>query len=466
MVVAVIKMEKGKALAALTAAALSLPGLDASAATPVTRAEANFQYGHYQESAKRMKVQVYHTDTLIPLSDRLEFSFSYDRDTYSGASPGWSVPNSMNNLPTIYGEKADVVTAASVVSAGSLTDDVSGLAKFEAYNQGGGGAAGYRNVVDTAVPTGTQTYQAMQSQPLETRTQPVLGASYYFDNSVLGLSGGMSDEPDYQSNFGSINFSHEFNDKKTTISSGYSAVSNTVFRNSGHSHTPPGVGLGHIHPADCAVYACTDYGQLNANNFFNSFNLGLTQVISKNTLVNAFAGYTNQSGFLSNPYKTVYVRGEITPEEYEYLSTKTNAKDTVDWNSITPLEIVGPELFRETRPYHRNQLSLGTGLIQHIPLLDASAHLDYRFYTDDWQVNSHTFEFKWFQPLPYGIMAAPGVRYYSQSEADFFAPYFLAPRADGHYSSDFRLSAFGSLNGGITLSKELAKGVNIEAGIE
>ena len=466
VVVAVIKTKTNRAVAALTAAALSLPGLEVSAGSPVTKATANFQYGHYQESDDRMKVQIYHTDTMIPLTERLEFSFSYDRDTYSGASPGWNVPTSMNNLLTTKGEKADVVTAASVVSAGSLTDSENGLAKFEAYSQGGGGAAGYQNVVDQAVPKGTPVVQEMQTQPLETRTQPVMGANYYFADSILGLSGGMSDEPDYQSNFGTISFSHELNEKRTTFSTNYTAVSNTVYRNSGHSHSPPGTGLGHIHPADCEVYACTDYPELHGENFFNSFNLGLSHILSKNTLLNLFTAFTNQAGYLSNPYKTVYVRGEITPDEYQYLSTKANAGDTVDWNAITPLEIVGAELFREVRPEHRNQLSLGTGLIQHIPVLDASTHLNYTFYTDDWQVNSHTFDFKWFQPLPYGFMAAPSVRYYSQSQADFFAPYFLAPRADGHYSSDFRLAAFGSLSTGITLSKEFAKGVKLEAGIE
>ncbi|MFI3198225.1 MAG: DUF3570 domain-containing protein [Methylococcaceae bacterium] len=517
---AVIKMEKSKALAALTAAALSLPGLNASAATPVTRAEANFQYGHYQESAKRMKVQVYHTDTLIPLSDRLEFSFSYDRDTYSGASPAYSVPDVMttsgdpgawwaaNGATAIYGwqrnkpapdplekypqnidpsgldwneagyYKADAISSASQVTAEGLT--AGSLEQYEVWNELNvlngenreARIAAYRTMLNIPLPNNAPIKQVFQNQPLETRTQPTLGLKYYFDNTTLGISGGMSDEPDYLSNFGSVNLSQELNNKMTTVSVGYGATSNSIWRNTGHSHAPALANsdkLPHIPASDCVAPAtvCAPGSALDGSSLFNAFNLGFSQVLSKTTLLNAFASYTNQSGYLSNPYKAVYVRGEITPEEYVAISEAAFlGNKQFDWNSITQLQIVGPELFREIRPDHRNQLSLGTGLIQHIPMLDASAHLDYRFYTDDWQVNSHTFEFKWFQPLPYGIMAAPSVRYYSQSQAEFFAPYFLAPRADGHYSSDFRLSGFGSLNGGITLSKEFAKGINIEAGIE
>jgi len=477
--VAVIKPGKNRALAALTTAALSLPGLDASAATPAARAEGNVQYGHYQESANRMKVQIYHADGLLPLTDRIELSFSYDRDTYSGASPAWSVPESMTNQLLSNGKTADVVSAASAVSAQTLTGQDNGLIRFDAFQQAydkaqASGAdkdaswlAGFTNVLNSAVPPGTKPVQVMQTQPLETRTQPVLGAKYYFDNSTLGISGGQSDEPDYISNFGAINFSHEFNQKSTTVSAGYNVASNTIYRNSGMSMAPPGVGLAMVMPPDCSSDDCMPGSHLDANSLFNGLNLGLTQVLSKNTLFNASAGYTNQSGFLSNPYKTVYIRGELTPQDYvDILNSQSGNLKKVDWGSLTSLDIVGIDLFRENRPNQRNQFNFSTGVNHYIPALDASLHFDYRFYHDDWQVNSHTFEFKWFQPLPFGITATPSVRYYSQSQADFFAPYFLAPRADNHYSSDYRLSAFGSLNGGIILAKQLGKGISLEAGVD
>jgi hypothetical protein len=313
----------------------------------------------------------------------------------------------------------------------------------------------YRELVDSLIPASTPTVQVFQVQPQETRTSPQFSTKYYFDATTLGFSGGFSDEPDFLSNFGSVNISHEFNDKLTTISGGYGMTSNTITRNGdGHSaHS----GAGHEH------YGPTNYADLYEESTFHSFNTGITQVLSKNTLFQSTASYTHQSGYLSNPYKFVYVRGEITPEEYYQMYV---ASDTVDWNAITKLEVVGTELFREVRPDRRNIFSLANGLNHYLPELDASVHFDYRFYIDDWGISSHAFDLKWYQSLPEGFTVTPGIRYYSQSQADFFAPYFLAPRADGYYSSDFRLSAFGDLSGGITISKQFARGIQLEAGFE
>ncbi len=37
------------------------------------------------------------------------------------------------------------------------------------------------------------------------------------------------------------------------------------------------------------------------------------------------------------------------------------------------------------------------------------------------------------------------MRWYEQGHADFYRPYFTVARDDGNYTSDYRLSAYGSL---------------------
>ena len=709
-----VKSEKPKALLALTTAALALPGMDVSAAVPVAQAQGNVHFGYYEESDDRMQVEVSHGDFIVPVSDRLEFTFSIDRDTYSGATPAFSIPETMadqlkykqkaDGTPASELTPADVVSAASGgVTAAGLTilgglnaykkfidagqaaeaqtntaidqwraenpeppsppspptipggvtidfqgmtfssyagkanlapvagGNCPGLASAGCYYEDGmaigivedtsnpiahlhrnGGASNrllgyhsdstgiyvravngsafsldsmdflapindenpdaaandaweilgfstaenpgldtgdgtnyatrvayqivangfngaltldeafnninafwihykgypqtpadgkqfgmeldnvrlsgvtppsgrtpeqqawdaalekeiariarlaaisqFRAVLDTMVPKGTKTVQRFQTQPRETRTMPVFGAKYYFDEATLAVSGGYSLEPDFKSSFGSINLSHEFNEKHTTVSAGYSLTSNDITRSSADHGS---------HHATDPNHNPTDYPELREESVFHGFSTSIAQVLGKNTLFQATASYTNQSGYLTNPYKFVYVRGEITPEEYYYLWQAPPGE--VDWKSVTDLEVVGIELFRERRPDERNQWAFSGRLNQHIPALDASLHFDYRYYFDDWGIDSHTFELKWYQPLPFGIMAAPSIRYYSQSQADFFAPYFLAPRADGYYSSDFRLSGFGALSGGITFSKQFTKGIRLEAGFE
>jgi hypothetical protein len=730
VVVAVTSSEKNKVLAALTSAALGLPGLSAQAAVPAAKAQGNVQYGYYEESDDRMRVDIYHGDVTLPLTERLEFTFSVDRDTYSGATPAFSLPETMTNQVRISKSeevKTDIVTAASAgVSDDSLTwnggidtfkevrdatiassqelntlltekndpldkevqasldsftasnpkpdfpdtipgealigfsfldsatygkanmntgtacpegscylekgiivgsvydpasntghvhrkiegnntlaqyhSDSAGVyfratngeafsavdllfkAPLNAGNSGSGAndyweilgfntavnptlsegngtnyatrvayqtvANGFNNLltlndefkninalwihyngqpkipasdiafetlidnvrlnsakfadttpeqiawlqayndyklaVDAAyepkyrankeiindlhkkdvikaynkllnkmVPPNTKVKQTMQYQPVETRTQPTFSANYYFDSALLSLSGGQSTEPDFVSTFGSVNFSQELNNKLTTVTAGYSATSNEISRNSpGHSTST------HQH-ADNP----TDYKPLKGNSTFNAFNLGLSQVLNKNALLQVSANYTNQNGYLSNPYKFVYVRGEITGEEYYQLS-QASKPGVINWNDISRLEIVGMELFREARPDLRNLFSISSQLNQYLPNLDATLHLDYRFYVDDWGINSHTMEMKWYQQLPWGLSVTPGLRYYSQSEADFFAPYFLAPREDGYYSSDFRLSGYGALSGGLIVAKQFNRGIRLELGVD
>jgi len=315
----------------------------------------------------------------------------------------------------------------------------------------------YRTVLNRMVPSLSSTVQIYQQQPLETRTMPTFSSKYYFDDSTLALSGGMSEEPDFDSSFGSINFSRELNNKLTTLTAGYSLTRNQITR----STDLHGSDSGHAHGGDGGP----DYPALNETSTFNGFNAGISQVLGKNTLFQSTANYTLQNGYLTNPYKYVYIRGEVTPEEY-YELWQNSSGIAFDWKSITNLEMVGTELFREVRPDQRNEWALSNRINQYIPALDASLHFDYRFYTDDWGINSHTFDIQWYQSLPAGITVTPSIRYYSQSQADFFAPYFLAPRADGIYSSDFRLADFGALSGGVTFSKQFAKGFTLEAGFE
>lgn len=497
---AATKREKSSTLLALTVSALSLPGVQCQAAAPVSQAEGDTEFGYYQESGNRMQVDIFHAGGVLPVTDRMEFNFSLDRDTYSGASPAYSIPDTLaNQLQYSKGtcancsNYADAVSAASSVSTATLaSEEYSSLAKTAAYHDAkneiyqqltaefGNTAnipsdlnaeflklstiAGFDAALNSYLPANSKPIQRFQTQPLETRSQPVAGLKYYFDDSTLDISGGLSDEPDYLSNFGGIHYSHELAGGNTTVFGGYSYTHNDVFRNSAHNHSPPGIGLGHIHPADCTVSNCTDYAALNGHNVYNNLNFGFSQLLGKNTFLNISGVYTNQSGFLDNAYKTVYVKGILTAEDYYNL--QNNGTNPVNWNALSPLQIVGPELYRENRPRERNIFSINTGLNHYIPALDAAMHFDYRYYKDDWQVSAHTFEIKWFQPLPFGLKIIPNVRYYSQSQAFYFAPYYLAPRADNFYSSDYRLSGFGALSGGITVEKKLNKGIKLEAGID
>ena len=196
---AVIKADKNTALAALTTAALSLPGLNAPAAIPAAQIEANTSYGHYQESSNRMRVDVYHADAIIPLTDRIELAFSMDRDTYSGATPSFSMPASMTNVPK-YKQKSDgtpasdvsyvdVIAAASGgVTAAGLTI-LGGLNGFQSFSDG--------NIAAQAEIAANKDLALTTLQNTTDNDQAALEAGYQADQVLLKNT--------YEAELGSLN---------------------------------------------------------------------------------------------------------------------------------------------------------------------------------------------------------------------------------------------------------------------
>jgi hypothetical protein len=196
--------------------------------------------------------------------------------------------------------------------------------------------------------------------------------------------------------------------------------------------------------------------------------LNLTRVVNKYSVLKMGAGFTKSYGYMENPYKVVtafYVQpvggsiGDAT-RDIPYVGNM--------------------RAFAENRPNNRNQLSLSAGWAQYIEPFDAALHFDYKYFFDDWGINAHTFEGNWVQPLGAGWTVTPRVRYYSQSAADFYYPYLVSlgtnqptNNIDAYnrlptkeFSSDHRLSAYGALSGGVMLSKQLAKGIRLDAGFE
>jgi len=72
--------------------------------------------------------------------------------------------------------------------------------------------------------------------------------------------------------------------------------------------------------------------------------------------------------------------------------------------------------------------------------------LDYRLYDDDWKIKSHTVTTSLYKTINDKWQVIPEFRYYSQSSAFFYAPYYNGTRADGFHSSDYRLSPYGAFS--------------------
>ena len=233
----------------------------------------------------------------------------------------------------------------------------------------------------------------------EERYDTQLSGNYYMDRGRLGLAGGVSTENDYLAYYGSLNGEAHFNEKNTTLSSGAGFSIDTI--------EPTGGG--------------TDGRVIKEDKQSFSVFGGLSQVLGRGATINSTLNYQHNMGFLSDPYKKVLVGidagGVITP---------------------TPVP--------DSRPDMRNQFSWLTRYRHHFESIAGTFHADYRFYADDWEITSHTIDVAWYQSLWRWLRVIPSLRYYSQSQAEFYAPYFPLEPASGMYSADYRLSPYGALS--------------------
>ena len=156
--------------------------------------------------------------------------------------------------------------------------------------------------------------------------------------------------------------------------------------------------------------------------------VGVTQVLDSKSLIQTNLSLTRDTGFLTDPYKLTLI------------------EDTIS---------------QENRPDDRNKGALLVRYIRHVGD-DASAHLSYRFYGDDWSMSAHTVEGAWYQNFSNDWLVSPSIRYYTQHKADFYAPYFTHTRSGGNYSSDYRLASFGSVMAGLKIEKTFNKNTKLD----
>lgn len=107
-----------------------------------------------------------------------------------------------------------------------------------------------------------------------------------------------------------------------------------------------------------------------------------------------------------------------------------------------------PYRIRDVRPDSRQQLALVARSRYFLSGMKAALHSNYRYYHDDWGIDSHTLELAWYQSLSNSFRVSPRLRYYSQGQADFYVDTDSGVR-EGDQSSDFRLSTYGALGYGL-----------------
>jgi hypothetical protein len=460
----------------LTAAALILPGLLVSPAQAYAAAdddEVDFQFSHYEEGKRNIATIVHNpggngnsmttvfgqnhpieVDSIrgsskITLTDRVKFAFNYTQDTWSGATPIGTAPAAFGANNVFHALVGGPISGATplLVRNGPVFDTQGNPMQATSYDPVSRQFSYTKNA---------QLAHTMSYASPETRKQGDFKLNYQWDEAQLDVGGGISIENDYESRFGNLGGRWDFNHKLTSLNAGISYTNSTT-KATLDPYAVHWMDFNHYIDNN-QIYLSNGQVILHGNRQDWAPHIGLSQVLGKDTLVETSLGFTRSTGFMANPYKVTQVFA-IPSDQLP------------DQNGVIRLDEGGA--YVEQRPGVRNQWSWDARLVQYVAPLEAAVHFDYRFYHDDWGINAHTFEADWGQPLGAGWTITPRVRYYSQDAANFYHAYMLFKTdQNGNYavpanfSSDQRLSAYGALSGGVTVSKQFAKGVSLETGFE
>ena len=224
---------------------------------------------------------------------------------------------------------------------------------------------------------------------------------------TLGASGASSKEQDYLSHAFGFEAKVDLNDRHTTLTAGYGQSNDRV-----RSADDPTLD----EPRDTREYL-----------------VGLTQVISAVDVVQTTFQWGRGKGWYNDPYK----------------------------HTLTFYPVGAPNFAFDTRPSHRDTFAWLTRYRHHVASAGGTLQVDYRFYDDDWGIRAHTLEVGWSQSIGERRTLRPALRYYTQSQADFYSPLIPRPQP-AILSSDQRLAAFGGVSPSLRAQLELSSGWRVE----
>lgn len=239
---------------------------------------------------------------------------------------------------------------------------------------------------------------ATASEYTEERTELTAGVDYLYERAILSLGYTNSSENDYQANTVYFSISQEFFGGMSTLTLGYANGWDEVGQRGNESFEE-------------------DADRRN-------YQLGLSQVITTNSLLGFDLEVVTDEGFLQNPYRQNRYLDPNDPANFQYQ----------------------PERYPETRTSY----SLATRALYYLPYR-ASIRAEYRFFSDTWGIDSNTFELAYVHALNPRWSLEGKVRYYDQEQADFYSDLYAFENSQTHLARDKEMSSFSgtTLGGGL-----------------
>lgn len=217
-----------------------------------------------------------------------------------------------------------------------------------------------------------QNYRALQSGASgNTNFAGTIGWTHKFDGFDLGLNGSFGKEYAYDSMGYGINATVPLNNNNTILT-------------------------GRLQFYNDTVRMIRFDGREDADKDRDTFTVefGVIQTLTPEDILHISFNHTEQDGFLATSYNSVFLNN--------VLSTETE----------------------EVSPKDRSRNALTTRYKHSLDKM-SSYEMGYRLYDDDWGINSHTLDFRYFQyNKDKSLLHEPHYQFYLQSEADFYEETF------------------------------------------
>lgn len=235
------------------------------------------------------------------------------------------------------------------------------------------------------------------------RTENDLSVDYLHEHTIMTLGYADSSESDYDAKTLSMNISQDMFGDLTTISMGFAMGDNEVRNN---------------YEADFEEEVMT-----------RSYNLSLSQIISKDLIVSTILNVITDEGFLNSPYRRVRYydsgSGGYLWEDERYPNTRTS-------NAVA----------LRARYYLAHRAAL---------------HFGYRFFSDTWGIEAQTYELGYTWPYQDSWVFDFSYRLYDQTRADFYSDLFPYEDSQNFLARDKELSTFNSQTIGVAASYEFGR---------
>ena len=274
----------------------------------------------------------------------------------------------------------------------------------------------------------------------DTRLANSLTWTHTHDNNwSVDYNAAVSIENDYRSFSGAVTINKENAKKDYLFSLGAAVTHDEIFR-VGAGDTP--VPLSQIADNEVAGEGERESIDIIA---------GVTHVINRRTVGQINLAFGTSNGYHTDPYKV-----------FSVVDRDTNV-------------VIDDSSYYESRPGDRQRVSLTFKLNHQLFPSNNIIHGYYRFYTDDWGVDSNTLDLNYRFNFANTNYIEPRIRLYQQSKADFYQNQFFVDDAGASdpsvnfpefISADYRLDDMASITTGIRYGKEVGTNGHIRARLE